>query len=362
MKINCLLLYHGPLILSNNYSKSILGKLTIQICLVIRIFFETIIYGKLFLMMKIAYSPYILVAKASLNARASRLERRGVLLRVLFDNGTVGHADCHPWEELGDFSLNRQLDLLKEGRMTSLTCQSLYFAKVDAKARAEGINLFDGLEIPPSHYLVVDPAVFDPIQANEFPSTKVKVGRDLESEIPRILEISDKLESGSLRLDFNCSLSQGAFEHCLKQLEPLMEKIDFFEDPFPYSPSTWSAIQKKYSIRLACDREATRAIGHPESAQVIVLKPAVRSIEKIPEEQEFVVTSYMDHPLGQLTAMYTAAQFYRECPERLSVCGLLTQHLYQTNEFSEQLLIPPKEGTGFGFDKLLEKMEWIEFN
>ena len=76
-----------------------------------------------------------------------------------------------------------------------------------------------------------------------------------------------------------------------------------------------------------------------------------------------MVTSYLDHPLGQVAAAYVAAQLWAQFPDRLETCGLLSHLVYQTNEFSEQLcvkeaiLIPP-EGTGFGFEETLYNQDW----
>jgi len=70
------------------------------------------------------------------------------------------------------------------------------------------------------------------------------------------------------------------------------------------------------------------------------------------------VTSYMDHPVGQLFAAYVAAKHATS-----SRCGLVTHVLYEKNAFIEQLgidgmrLVPPA-GRGIGFDDLLERLPW----
>ena len=70
-----------------------------------------------------------------------------------------------------------------------------------------------------------------------------------------------------------------------------------------------------------------------------------------------VITSYMDHPMGQFGAAYFAA--LHPAPR----CGLFTHVLYEKNEFSERIvsdgarLLAP-EGTGIGFDDLLEHLPW----
>ena len=74
--------------------------------------------------------------------------------------------------------------------------------------------------------------------------------------------------------------------------------------------------------------------------------------------REIVVTTAMDHPIGQFGAAYVAAT--REVSPR---CGLMTHVLYQRNDFIDRIrvkgarLLPP-EGTGIGFDDLLERLPW----
>jgi len=88
---------------------------------------------------------------------------------------------------------------------------------------------------------------------------------------------------------------------------------------------------------------------------VLVVKPAIQDIPQT--NKEVVITSYMDHPVGQFGAAYFAAKF----PSHR--CGLFTHVLYERNEFIEAIrsdgarLLPP-QGTGVGFDELLEKLPW----
>jgi O-succinylbenzoate synthase len=103
-------------------------------------------------------------------------------------------------------------------------------------------------------------------------------------------------------------------------------------------------------VRLALDR----ATG--KEADVLVVKPAIQEVPT--DERELVVTSYMDHPVGQLFAAYVAAT--TKTSDR---CGLLTHLVYEPNAFSERLridgmrLVPPG-GNGIGFDDLLENLAW----
>lgn len=275
---------------------------------------------------------YELIPRARLNALAVAGVRRGALLNI-----DGGYADVHPWPELGDADLDEQLALLARGETTVLTAQSLRFAMADAFARRAGRSLFDGLTVPRSHW---------PAAAGEAPEAfdtiKVKMPG---SELP---------PKGRLRLDFNATLDAEAFAHVARTLPK--ERIDFVEDPCPYDAATWRTLRQETGLRLALDREVA-----VEGVDVLVVKPAIQNVDTLDlGRREVVVTSYMDHPVGQLHAAVVAA---RVSPD--AVCGLVTHLLYEPDAFSERLtvdgarLVPPG-GTGIGFDDLLEGLPWME--
>src|SRR4051812_26044990 len=106
--------------------------------------------------MRVAFSHYSLTPHAPLNVVSQALPRIGALFRVEFAEGQVGYADCHPWSELGDLPLQEQLNQLREGQLTPLTASSLKLARVDAEARSGNQSVWEGLQIPPSHYLMTN--------------------------------------------------------------------------------------------------------------------------------------------------------------------------------------------------------------
>lgn len=303
---------------------------------------------------------YELVPRARLNARAGAGPRRGALLRVEHGSAT-GFADVHPWPELGDAPLDEQLALLARGETTRLTAQSLRFASLDAAARREGRSLFDGLTIPESHW---------PAAAGEAPpafdTVKVKMpGGELP---PR----------GRLRLDFNATLDAASFLRVAATLP--RERIDFVEDPCPYDGTVWRELRARTGLRLALDREVAT-----EGVDVLVVKPALQPVpgeqvlgERVavggerggdpdplssrPGAVSIVVTSYMDHPVGQLHAAAVAAR----CATNAR-CGLVTHLLFEPNAFSERLqldgarLVPPG-GLGIGFEDLMEGLTWARLS
>ena len=317
--------------------------------------------------MKIAYHPYELAFSPS-GSSSQNKKREGALLRFAFSPDLIGFADCHPWVEFGDVPLQSQLDLIKDCVLTRLTERSLYFAKLDAQARANGLNLLQGIQIPESHYLVTDINRLHSIQvaiAKGFKFFKVKVGRNLDREKALLKEyfgnsISQDIK---LRLDFNAQLSFEEFEKFLKDLPISFHTLDFCEDPFPYHPEYWSVIQDRYPLALAYDHGSEKAIADGIAA-VLVLKPAVQDPQHfLNHTRRIVVTSYLDHPLGQVTAAYSASKI---CHKK-EICGLLSHKVYQTNQFSECLVdqgpgfsVPP--GYGFGFDEILQNLEWKELS
>ncbi len=275
----------------------------------------------------IEYWRYELTPKRRLNAVANAGPRRGALIRA---NGGV--ADIHPWQELGDPPLDEQLARLARGETTSLTKASLAFASIDAAARRDGRNLFDGMTIPPSHWPGPDPpAAFDTVKLKSI------------DVIPDLVR---------LRIDFNATLTPSEFIQIAATLP--RERIDFIEDPCPFDPDVWRDLRSKTGLRLALDRAPD---SHSvNSYDVLILKPAIQ--ELVRSDAEIVVTSYMDHPIGQLCAAYAAAT-----GSITSTCGLITHILFENDPFIERMEIDgtrlvPSEGSGFGFDDLLENLPW----
>jgi o-succinylbenzoate synthase len=271
---------------------------------------------------------YELKPRRALSALAGAQPRRGALIRM--DDGGV--ADVHPWPELGDAPLDEQLERLARGKTTPLTAASLRLAKVDGGARARGVSLFDGLTIPESHWPGNDPPP-------SFDTAKIKWGAGALAGAFR------------LRIDFNAMLTAEEFEQIATTLP--RDRIDFVEDPCPYEASRWQELREKSGLRLALDRTFA-----DEGVDVLVVKPAIQLVPRT--EKEIVITSYMDHPVGQLGAAFVAAK-HATSPR----CGLVTHVLYESDPFIERLgidgmrLVPPA-GTGVGFDDLLDQLPWTE--
>jgi O-succinylbenzoate synthase len=276
---------------------------------------------------------YVLRSKSPLNARTTAQEFEGALVKI-----DAGYGCLHPWPSLGDLPLDAQLDALRSGHDTDLTTQTRLCCAIDGQARREGRWLFDNTVIPPSHAIA---GSLPEDQMADFRHIKVKSA----DQLPSLIE---KFPNAKFRLDFNETLTQSEFLQFLKTAP--MEKIHFIEDPTPYDPEIW----RQSTIPLAIDRETKTGSGY----QYRVLKPARQSTTLEPGVTH-IITSYMDHPLGQLYAAWQATQF----KGTLDTCGLLTHPLFEPSDFTTQLqikdqtLIPPK-GTGLGFDNQLESLLW----
>lgn len=311
--------------------------------------------------MNISYSPYSLQPRD----RGVYAPGRGVLLRI--EKGdSVGYADLHPWPSLGDLSIEEQLEKLKRGETTPQTRQSLQFAEWDAIARTEMRHLFDGLLIPKSHLFIG--SIFSIEKAPEGSVVKVKMGDCLEDEIGFMISQRKCIEKNRLkfRIDFNEKLQVSQFESFLHRCEWLLPMIDFVEDPFSYDSKKWSDFQKRYKVSLAADRQSYEALGKPESSHTLIVKPAIQNIERSYDHgQQLVVTSYLDHPIGQLAAAYSAIQLQSKYPKLCGLTGLNSHDFYHPTPFSSCLevkqghLSPSQKGTGWGYDDLLKELKWI---
>ncbi len=278
---------------------------------------------------------YRLMPRRRLSGLAAAGAREGALLRVHTGSGADGFADLHPWPELGDLPLETQLAMLARGETTAQSQASLHLASVDAEARMRGVSLFDGLMIPESHWPGNDPP-------DEFDTVKIK----------SVMPVPDRVR---IRIDFNATLTAEAFLEIAKTLPT--ERIDFIEDPCPYDGWTWAQLRESTGLRLALDLASEDHDRTPGAYDVWIHKPALRA-EWPDANCEVVVTSYMDHPVGQFGAAHCAASH-----KAASRCGLMTHVLYEPNAFIERIecagarLLPP-QGTGIGFDDLLENLAW----
>lgn len=309
---------------------------------------------------------YTLRSKGALNAKSSRSEHPGALIRVE-DEGCHGYGCVHPWPELGDEELDKHLEMLASGTKTALVARAMECAGLDGHARRVKASLFAGIVVPRSHAsLSMDEDDFESAVNAGYSCVKVKVGKEVASEVDFIRDQAQRFADLSWRLDFNGVLDTAEVERFLANLgEDVRGKIDFIEDAYKLGSTPWVNAAGPYGIPMAVDREVADACG---DFGVMVIKPALLTARPLlrralRERKRVVFTSYMDHPLGQCFAAWEAGRALASFPDVVDTCGLNTQGLFEPNAFSEAMratgpeFSPPK-GTGLGFDDELSNLSW----
>lgn len=308
-------------------------------------------------------SRYRLKARGFLNAISNRRYFDGALIQI-----DGGYGCIHPWPELGDPTLEKCLADLAGVRRWPIVRRAIRCAEYDKVARDFENSLFEEMEVPASHATLAKADAAEIALAVEagFTTVKLKAGRDPETESKFLGAMAEEYPALKWRLDFNESLTpEQAAEFLLGLADRTRASIDFVEDPCPYSESAWTELRRKTRVKLAVDLEAAPLTA---AAQVMVIKPAVDEPfllgeSAISHNQRVVLTSYMDHPLGQAFAAWEAARLELQFPGLTGMCGLQTHHLFEPDEFSEALgpwspefKIP--DGTGLGFNDLLDALPW----
>jgi O-succinylbenzoate synthase len=308
-------------------------------------------------------SRYRLKARGFLNSISNRREFEGVLIQI-----DGGFGCIHPWPELGDPTLEKCLADLAGERRWPIVRRAIRCAEYDRAARVFDHSLFEEMEVPDSHAtlsLARAEGVANAVEAG-FTIIKIKAGRNPTAEMKFLEEMAAEYPSLKWRLDFNESLEPGdAAAFLLALAESTRAAIDFVEDPCPFSETSWNDLRRKTRVKLAVDREAAPLSA---AAQVMVIKPAIDEPfllgeAAISHNQRVVMTSYMDHPVGQAFAAWEAARLELQFPGLVGMCGLQTHHLFEPNEFTEALgpwspefKVP--DGLGLGFDDLLAAQPW----
>jgi o-succinylbenzoate synthase len=285
---------------------------------------------------------YQLIANSALNQKGKRTSIDGFLIRV-----NDGYGCVQPWTEFGHQPIDDQWKSIANRATTNLVNIAIKCAELDGAARRENRSLFHELKIPESHATITDlPSQADAAIEARFTTWKIKATTEL------IIPQSSNVE---LRLDFN---GAGTYESLKKWIGNLTEqdrtRIEFIEDPFSYDENLWQKFIAETSIECAIDYALSSSLQHPF---IPVWKPAWTE-KPIHNNKQLIVTSAMDHPLGQAWAAYNAGLY---APK--SLCGLRTDHLFEGDCFTQRMGIwnpqwPEIVGTGLGFDDLLEKLPW----
>lgn len=306
---------------------------------------------------------YRLKARGFMNSISNRRDFEGALIQI-----DGGYGCIHPWPELGDPTLEKCLTDLAGARRWPIVRRAIRCAEYDKTARDFENSLFEEMEVPKSHATLAKTDAAEVALAVElgFTAIKLKSGRDLTAESKFLEMMASEFPTMKWRLDFNESLTpEQAADFLLGLSEKTRAAIDFVEDPCPFSETAWNDLRRKTRIRLAVDREAAPL---STAAQFMVIKPAIDEPfllgeAAIQHSQRVVMTSYMDHPVGQTFAAWEAARLELQFPGLVGLCGLQTHHLFEPNEFTEALgpwspkfIVP--DGNGLGFTELLDALPW----
>ncbi len=320
-------------------------------------------------LLDLSFSRYRLRSRSiKLNAASPRREFEGALIQV-----GHGFACLHPWPELGDPSLDKCLADLQGKRRWPLVRRAVRCAEMDAAARLNEDWMFEEMEVPLSHFTLpsLDRSIIELAVASGFQTIKLKIGHDLIAEGLFLREISAAYPKLHWRLDANEKPSHEAIRDFLLALpDSTREQIEFLEDPCPFSEEGWQLLFKETRVPLAIDRESGPNVSTSKSAQVVIIKPALDEPWLLAEAaarkgQRVVVTSYMDHPLGQTFAAWEAGRLALQFPGLVTTCGLQTHHLFEPTPFTQALgevtpTFNPPAWTGLGFDELLDELPWQE--
>lgn len=237
----------------------------------------------------------------------------GALLKVEFSPDLVGYADLHPHPELGDLSLQGQLMKLKQQVPTLQTKNSLHWSLVDAHARRKGESLFEGLKLPSTHLTWTTTETFESAvelaHRFHYSHIKFKMGRDPENELKILNNFSSALQSLVLRLDFNEAMRPKDFNQWWQHLNSRVKDcIDYVEDPFPFSAPDWSQCSAPLAIDRGLSKETLKEFSH----DVVIFKPAVSELFWLNSmNKRSIFSTYMDHPLGEMAAIYAAAHYFQ---------------------------------------------------
>ena len=305
--------------------------------------------------MEIAYHRYglKLLEPKGANAQSDRRVLEGFLIRV-----DGGYGCVQPWPELGDGTLEEQWQALRSGGRTGLLDRAFECAVSDAAARREARSLLEGLAVPQSHATVTGEADFTALKQEGFTAVKLKGGRAWREVLGRMR--AAVVAGLRVRVDFNGVLDAGGFLDFTRAAEDVREWVDFVEDPVRYAGAEWERLRADTGWRLALDwvKDGVEVVG---GFDVRVMKPAAGAMGT-PHSlcPPVVVTSYMDHPVGQAFAAWEAARY----GGKQELAGLLTHRIFELDAFTERLAAAGPEwvgpgGTGLGFDDLLAALPWV---
>lgn len=305
---------------------------------------------------KLYISPYKLEWK-----HVKRAPLTGCLLAFDFGSGSLGYSDFLPWQTFNEISLQDQLKNIKQARFSQRFLQAKQLAKIDSQARQNKKNLFFGLKVPDSHFLIEDILNFSQQAQKHLVEQNFKIIK-LKLQTQNILKQVDQLKSlykdlklKTWRLDLQ---GKSSWDIWADKLSFMKNNIDYIEDPI-----ICKNIKQKSTHLFAEDWTSSLTF------KIKIFKATRDNFKKLTKDvtrfrwNRVIFTHSFDHPLGQAAAAYRAGFFYK-----------IHSHFFETGAFKNLALCPlkyyqqdhalspeykPAAGFGFGFDSALKKEKWI---
>lgn len=315
----------------------------------------------------LSFHHYQLTPKIAPNRLSTVSKRSGALVKVKFKGfSRNGFADLFPWPELGDEPLDLQVKSLIQGTPLRLAAASLTWAFYEAKAASLGKKLTQEVSYPCHKTLLDRNQQIEPC----FQIAKLKISAETLQEWETIEALRERYPKLKWRFDFNglFKTKSEARTFYNKISNAMLEAIDFLEDPYcPELMEDPEALKIFEDLAVAVDRHPTpKALAVNE---IWVIKPVYFSPEYLFTELrnfrgKVVITSNMDHALGQLTALHAAREISKILGARLLPGGLLTQDNFETYpqmnwvQHKQNQLVSTKNDPGWGPADELSKLLW----
>ena len=180
---------------------------------------------------KLYISPYRLEFK---KPKAFLPPLKGALLAFEFESNRMGYSDFLPWPAFYELSLSQQLKQAQQGLFSSRFLIAMQNAALDAQARDQKRNLFFGLKIPESHFLIEDILEFHNESQIEERGFKIVKAKLKPLKIRRQIDCLRSLTKALPGLKWRIDLNGGDWALWKNQLGFMREKIDFIEDPVDF--------------------------------------------------------------------------------------------------------------------------------
>ena len=261
--------------------------------------------------MKVFYSPYRLEPKNEFSGLYRDID--GILLKFINEKT---HAESfslyHPIVALGDLSLEKFLSSEESRRLLLKKINNL---SIDDSEALSGVVKSYYLSLSADDLIKKAKAVQD----KGFKIVKLKASNLNSIDFDTLEELPfDYI------FDFNGQEKVVNFENLNdSHKEFLNQRLEYIEDPY--------VTKRKMYFKLASD-----FIDYGEESDVRIVKPTgfnhatPESLGALGSRSELVVTSYLDHPLGQFLAAKWAIG------NKISNhCGLWSHKLFKQNKYSE---------------------------